>query len=89
MTYEEEIKRLNRRLDEKNEALHRATEQIVSMKGDCNYYIDRTNQLKAEKMDLIRLLNQRSQTVNMRSDQNWDSRPMAERIKMGRLMKDE
>ena len=78
MTYEEEIKRLNRRLEEKNEALHRATEQIVALKGNCNYYIDRTNQLKAEKMDLIRLLNQRSRKVNMRSDQNWDSRPREE-----------
>ena len=68
----QEINRLNSIIERKDTELHRATERIISLKGDCNYYIDRTKQLKAEKMDLIRLLNQRSRAVNMRSDQNWD-----------------
>lgn len=83
MTYEEEIKRLNRIIERKDTELHRATDRIITLNGECNYYIDRTKQLKAEKMDLIRLLNQRSRTVNMRSDQNWDGRPMWERVNNG------
>lgn len=48
----------------KTEALIKASKQIAQLQG--------------EKRELTALLNQRSRAVNMRSDQNWDSRPRLE-----------
>lgn len=48
----------------KTEALIKASKQIA--------------QLQAEKRELTKLLNKQSRQVNMRADQNWDSRPRLE-----------
>lgn len=60
----ETINKLRDESLKKTEALIKASKQIA--------------QLQAEKRELTALLNQRSRAVNMRSDQNWDSRPRLE-----------
>lgn len=60
----ETIHKLREESRKKTEALIKASKQIA--------------QLQAEKRELTKLLNKQSRQVNMRADQNWDSRPRLE-----------
>lgn len=60
-TQAETINKLRDESLKKTEALIKASKQIA--------------QLQAEKRELTKLLNKQSHQVNMRADQNWDSRP--------------
>lgn len=60
----ETIRKLRDENLKKTEALLEASNQIV--------------RLKSEKRDLTQALNNTSKHINMRSDQNWDSRPRVE-----------
>ena len=83
MTYQEEIKRLNKIINYKNTALSRASALIEDLTADASYYIDRNDCLKrrisrleAEKAELTGALNRAA--YNPREDANWDSRPREE-----------
>lgn len=58
------IHKLREESRKKTEALIKASKQIT--------------QLQAEKRELTGALNRKAQSNNMRSDQNWDSRPRVE-----------
>ena len=60
----ETIHKLREESRKKTEALIKASKQIA--------------QLQAEKRELTGALNRKAQSNNMRSDQNWDSKPRVE-----------